>query len=191
MAHGYRAAFLPPSHTSLHFCKSLGDVRSFFQLLQVSIKLAADSSVEQGAVVRRKPEATAVPPPHGFSWGRGEARQRAGAPSTVPGALSSRRPSGWATGSHLHPMNTMNMSSVPRFGSCSYFTGSHQSLRRVGRSEDGETFSLRQEGAVLPETTGALRYNCQAPSQSLCPGRTPPQGGCQQSGHAGSVQHGA
>lgn len=27
MAHGYRAAFLLLSHTSLHFCKCLGDAR--------------------------------------------------------------------------------------------------------------------------------------------------------------------
>lgn len=45
-ARGCRAAFLPLSHTSLHLCDSLGDVRSFFQLLQVSIKRAADSSME-------------------------------------------------------------------------------------------------------------------------------------------------
>lgn len=44
-ARGCRAAFLPLSHTSLHLCNSPGDVRSFFQLLQVSIKPAADSSM--------------------------------------------------------------------------------------------------------------------------------------------------
>lgn len=46
-ARGCRAAFLPLSHTSLHLCNSLGDVRSFFQLLQVSIKPATDSSMER------------------------------------------------------------------------------------------------------------------------------------------------
>lgn len=109
MARGYRAAILPLSHTSLHFCKSLGNVRSFFQLLWVSIKIIADFSMESGATVRKKPGATVEPPPHGFSRGKGEAWQRAGAPSAVPGALWSRRPSRWAAGSHLHPMNTKGL----------------------------------------------------------------------------------
>lgn len=154
----------------------------------MSIKLAADSSVERGAAVRRKPESTAVPPPHSFSWGRGEAQRRAGEPSTVPGTLSAGdSPDGQQTLTFTPQTPCFfaaakALSSVPRFSSCSCF-----SLRR-GTSEDGGSLQLM---AGRCRTTGALRYNYQAPSQSLCPGRTPPQGGCWQSGHAGSVQHGA
>lgn len=149
-----------PSHTSLHFCKALGDVRSFFQLLQVSIKLAADSSLERGAAVRRKHESRAVPPPHGFP---GEEEQLPGW-QEHPGLCQGLSPVGDPEDGEPLPPSPMNTQyQCPQLGSCSRFTGSHHSLGSVERSEDGETFSSGQRGSAGPE----------APWQSLCPAGHP------------------
>lgn len=114
--------FLPLSHTSLHLCKSLGDVRSFFQLLQVSVKPAADSSTERGAVARGKPEAAAVPPPRACGEGQEKLLQRApgleregGTPQCCRGSLQA--------GGRLPPLPHEHRGapaaacSAPRFGS--------------------------------------------------------------------------
>lgn len=64
----------------------------FFQLLQVSIKLAADSSMEKGAVGRRKPKPTLVPPPHSFSQEGKQLGGGQGNPAQCQGLSGARDP---------------------------------------------------------------------------------------------------
>lgn len=147
----------PPLHTSLHFCTSLGDVRSFFPAPPGVHKTRCRFLHGEGSGGEEETQThTGAPSPQLFP-GREAARWRAGAPSTVPGALRSTRPSRWAPGSHLHPTNTKRLllpqSPVqPQFSSCSHCPGTRCSLRRVRRSKDGETFTLWQEGAQNPQS---------------------------------------